>query len=92
MEEMPEISYENLKNCKILVKDDLLEEFMKENWDSLKDDPGNCVVAISEPTRMYRMKYGCMIDQNGSMRRLVDATGNKVQLASEVTNIEEACF
>ena len=92
MEEMPEISYENLKNCKILVKDDLLEEFMKENWDSLKDDPGNCVAAISEPTRMYRMKYGCMIDQNGSMRRLVDATGNKVQLASEVTNIEEGAF
>lgn len=60
---MPEISYENLKNCKILVKDDLLEEFMKENWDSLKDDPGNCVAAISEPTRMYRMKYGCMIDR-----------------------------
>ena len=38
------------------------------------------------------MKYGCMIDQNGSMRRLVDATGNKVQLASEVTNIEEGAF
>ena len=65
---------------------------MKENWDSLKDDPGNCVAAISEPTRMYRMKYGCMIDQNGSMRRLVDATGKKVQLASEVTNIEEGAF
>jgi hypothetical protein len=92
IEEMPEISYENLENCKILVQDDLLEEFVRENWNQLKKNNGNCVAAISDPSHTYRVKYGCLLDQNGSVRRLIETAGSKIQLAAEVTNIEEGAF
>lgn len=92
MEDMPEISYENLQDCKIVVKEEVLEDFVRANWNSLKNDPDNCVATNDDPTHTYRMKYGCLIDQNGSVRRLVDTAGKKVQLAADVTNIEEDAF
>lgn len=92
MDEMPELSYENLENCNILVKDELLEDFVKENWNTLKKNSGNTVSSTSDSSRTYRLKYGCLIDQAGSVRRLLEAAGSKVQLAAEVTNIEEGAF
>lgn len=92
VETMPAIDYGKLENCKILVREDLLEDFIKENWAKLKKNPGNSVAAISDPSHAYRMKYGCLIDQNGSLRRVLDVEGSKVQLAAEITNIEEGAL
>lgn len=89
---MPSIAYDNLENCKVVVRDELLEDFIKENWKELKENPGNRVAAINDPSHAYQMKYGCLIDQNGSVRRVLDVSGSKAQLAAEVTNIEEDAF
>ena len=88
----PEINYENLTDCKILVPENQIEEFTKKCWNDIKKGSEIRIASIENPSRTYTVKYGSMIDQNGSMRRILLPMGSRIMIPADIKKIETDAF
>ena len=91
-EKAPEINYENLTDCKIMVPESQVEEFTKAYWNDIKKGSEIRIASTENPSRTYTVKYGGMIDQNGSMRRMLLPMGSRILLPEDVKKIETDAF
>ena len=92
IDELPEITYGNLDNCKIVVKDDLLEEFLAANYEELEEGVGNCVAAASEPDVTYTVRNGAMISSDGEFCKVITKNVSSMKVPNSVTTIRTGAF
>lgn len=71
LDKMPALTYKNLKNCKIIVKDDLLESFLIENYAKVALGEGNCVAASSDPDVTYTITNRMIINNEGEVCKVL---------------------
>ncbi len=79
IETLPVINYDNLSNCTIFVKEELLEAFVKEKTELLSGDQNVTVASESEPERLYHVEKDFLIDNEGTLyKALQNGTGSTV--------------
>ena len=76
LDKMPDLTYKNLKNCKIIVKDDLLESFLIENYAKVALGEGNCVAESSDPDVTYTITNRMIINNEGEVCKVL-SNGSK---------------
>lgn len=91
-EELPQISYGNLKNCKIVVDDAFVEEILKNYPDEFSKETGNTVAPASDETESFFVENGMIVDKEGNLRKVI-STGNKtVKLSDHISRVLENAF
>lgn len=91
-ENFPIANYEYLNHCKVIVKDDLLEDFLQQNQAALVKGIGNCIAAEEEPDVTYTVKDDMIISNTGELRRVLKADRTSIQLSSEIQTIGSEAF
>lgn len=91
-EELPTINYNELSDCKILMKDAVLETFLTNNQDAFTKKAGNRVAAEENPDVTYVVQKGTITDDNGNVRKILNNGNVSVQLANDMESIEAGAF
>lgn len=92
MDQMPEITYSKLNNCKIMVKENLLEDFMIANYQEIAKGNNNCVASENEPDVTYTVVDHAIVNNEGGMRRALALGNTNLKLSSDVRSICEGAF
>lgn len=92
LDEMPEVVYKNLNNCKTVVKDDLLINFIEKNYKALSEGKENSVAAASSPDITYTVENDTIISNEGKVRKVLDTGRKTLTLPSSATLIEKTAL
>lgn len=92
LDEIPEIAYGNLNNCKIIVKDDLLDDFIIANYEAIETGNNNCVAAESEPDVTYTVMNHAIVNNEGGMRRALPLGNTNLKLTSDIHSLCGGAF
>lgn len=90
--ELPSISYDKLKNCKIIVPDDMVESVLKENRENFTKDTGNTVAAASDTENGYYVEDGMIVDASGDLRKVLQTSNKRIKLPENVQRIQKDAF
>lgn len=91
-EELPDINYNELTDCTILMKDTVLETFLANNQNVFTKKSGKRVAAEGNPDVTYVVQKGTITDDNGNVRKVLNNGNGSVQLADDMTSIEPGAF
>ena len=91
-EELPDINYDELTDCTILMKDTVLETFLTKNQNVFTKKSGNRVAAEENPGVTYVVQKGTITDDDGNVRKILDNGNGSVQLANDMKSIEPGAF
>ena len=91
-EELPEINYENLKNCKIVIDEEHLEEVLKNNQKYFNKKTGNTVVSSENQDVKYYVEDGMIIDDSGSLRKVLESGNQRVKLPEDIRYVQVSAF
>lgn len=89
LDKMPTLTYKNLKNCKIIVSDDLLESFLIENYAQMAQGKGNCVAASSQPDVTYILSNRIIINNAGEACKVLANGSTTLALPDGVGQINK---
>lgn len=90
--QIPEIDYSRLKRgCKVLVEDDILEDFLRTQADILRSTRMT-VATISAPDRTYTIVDGLIISKSGALHGVLDEAVRWLPLPDTVTGMEKNCL
>lgn len=92
LEELPDITYKNLKNCKIVVDDDLLEPFLLSKYADMAEGEGNCVAAKSNPDITYTITNQLIINNLGQVCKVLQNGSTTLALPDVATQINEGAL
>lgn len=91
-EALPEINYANLKNCKVIVDDDQVEELLKDNQEYFSKKTGNTVVSSENQKVNYYVEDGMIIDNSGNLRKILESGNKRIKLPNDIKNVEDTAF
>ena len=92
IEDLPSANYEYLNHCKIIVKDEMLEEFLQTYSAVLAKGVDNCVASEEEPDVTYTVKDDTIVSSDGVLRRVLKADRTSIQLSNDVNVIGDFAF
>lgn len=92
MELMPEISYQRLHDCKTIIDDALLEDFIEKNNTALTEGKNNTVASEEEPDITYIVENEGIINNKGELRRVFHTGRTTYVLSNNVTAVQEGAF
>lgn len=90
--EIPQITYRNLKNCRIVVPDEMLESILQENEDDFSEKSGNTIVAESDESTAYYVTDGMIVTTSGKLKKVLSSGRRSVNIPEGVTSILEEAF
>ena len=91
VEDLPEMDYDRLSDCKIVVKDGVLDDFLVTNGDVVSDN-GNCVASEDDPEVTYTVENGAAISNSGVLYKALGTKGASLLLPSSVESIGANAF
>ncbi|MDD6233818.1 MAG: leucine-rich repeat protein [Lachnospiraceae bacterium] len=86
LSDLPEIDYSDLSNCKIIVKDNIFDEFIMSNGQTLTAC-NNTVARESEPDDGYRLSNGAIYNDSGELYKVISTAGTSIILPNEVNKV-----
>lgn len=90
-DQLPDLELDDLKRCKIILKDNLLKEYLINNQEVMQKN--QCVVASEkDPGTTYSIKSGCIVSSRGSLYEVLDSNGSSVNLPSDVKSVDAGAF
>lgn len=90
-DEIPEISYSSLQNCKILVDDEQLDEYLMEQSTSIALGDDVTVATKETPDVTYTMKRAGIVSSEGELRKAL-AGGSTLKLDADIRSIGAGAF
>lgn len=90
IEDLPEMAYDRLSDCKITVKASVLDDFLMSNGDMLEG--GNCVASEDAPEVTYTVENGAAISNSGVLYKALGTKGSSLLLPSSVESIGVNAF
>lgn len=90
-DQIPEIAYEKLSDCKFIIQDDLLNTYLAENYDYIFENEGNQVVLQKSKTA-YVVKKDAIVNTDGELYKVISTEGKEITLSQDVKRIGEAAF
>lgn len=91
-DQIPEIAYKNIKNCKIVVQDEALVSYIRENYKNIFANKGNTIAAASDPDQTYTVDKGIIMNREGRVIMLLDMDNQILNLTNQMTSIAEDVF
>lgn len=91
-EELPDISYSNLENCKVVVSDDLIETLLKENPEAFSKESGNQIVGASDPDTGYFVDAGMIVSTSGELIKVLAPGNRRTKLPESVKAVCKGAF
>lgn len=91
LEKMPSINTEYLKNCRIVVKDELVEEYLNTLGEAGSVGRKNLVAAASEPGLGYFLDKGALINEQGELEK-VTTKGSSLTISDYVKTVKKDAF
>ncbi len=92
LESVPELNYKNIKNCKLVVPESYMEDFLQQNNAQIRQKSGNCVASADDPDVTYTMKNGIILSNSGAVRRIVSSNNTSVILPNAACQVEKGAF
>lgn len=90
--EIPQISYNTLKNTKLIVKDALLENLIEAQQNYFATD-GTLRMASSEnPNVTYSVEQMSIVSSEGALRKVFSNAGQNLRLSNRVKTIQPYAF
>lgn len=90
-DQIPEIAYEKLSDCKFIIQDNLLAAYLDENYDSIFENEGNQVVQKKSGIS-YVVKKDAIVNTEGELYKVVSTGGKEITLSHDVKRIGEGAF
>lgn len=92
IETIPEIDYGKLSDCKIVVPDSVLNQYVRNNYKKLFSNTGNCVASVENPELTYTVKKGAIVSERGGLRKMMDVVGSNANLSKDISTIQKDAF
>ena len=92
LDEMPEIAYKNLKNCNTIIKDELLNTYVEQNYKSILEGENNTVSAFDDPDTTYKIENESIVSNQGKLRYVLHTGRNNFAVPEDVTTIQSDAF
>ena len=91
--DLPDINYECLnEKSRIVVKEDILEAFMEQNYEAKFSD-GKCLITTDRnPDVTYKLINDLIVDSNGQLAGIATKELTEITLPEEVASIGERAF
>ncbi|WP_455720695.1 leucine-rich repeat protein [Agathobacter sp.] len=90
LEEYPEIEIGNLHDCSIVVRDDLMDGFLKDNV-KLLNNSGNKIESDTTGESIS-VENGVAVNDSGQIEEAVNIEGTSLKIASNITSIKANAF
>ena len=84
IQNFPEINYQNLSNCKIVVKKELLEDYLEQNFTVFTKASGMRVVSEEEPNDVCYVENDAIITEQGKLKKALEKGGSTLQLSTNI--------
>ena len=92
LEEIPQLEYSKLTNCKIVVPDNLLIPYIQQNYKDIFANKGNTVATASDPDQEYHVEKGMIINKQGRMIMMLESDRDQLNLNSSINAIAADAF
>ncbi len=89
-EDYPSIEIQNLHDCAIVVSDELMDLFVKDNV-KLLNNSGNTVVSEEIGESIF-VENGVAINTDGEIKKAISLSGTTFQISSNITAIKADAF
>ena len=92
MDQLPEIKYENLNHCKIVVDESMLDEYIESMYKRLQSGEENCTASKQNPDITYTVVSHAIISNQGKLYKVLDSNTTSLTLPGSVKTIQEDAF
>ena len=92
MEELPEIEYDNISSCKIVVDESVFDSFLAEYYEHFTDETGNTLASSADPDISYHVCNGILVNSNGMIKRVIESASSNIMLADSMKSIGAGAF
>ena len=92
IDELPELNYDNLSDCEVLVQDQILEEYLEQNADVFTKESDMRVVAQENKETAYYVENNAIVSNQGKIRRALKTGGSTLTLSSDMKSVEEGAL
>lgn len=92
LDEIKNIDYSKLHNCKLIVKDDILSSYIQQNYKSIFANQGNTVAAASNPNEEYMVEKGTIINKHKRMVMAIEEGKEQLNFTTNVNSIAKDAF
>lgn len=92
LDEMPEIAYKNLKNCNTIIKNELLNTYVEQNYKSILEGENNTISAFDDPDTTYKVENESLVSSQGKLRYVLHTGRNNFTIPEDVTTVQSDAF
>ena len=92
MEELPEIEYDNVNDCKIIVDENVFDSFLAEYYENFTDETGNSLARSADPDVSYHVCNGLLVDSNGRVESVAGSASSNIMLSESMKSIGAGAF
>ena len=90
--ELPAIGYDRLKDCKVIVPDEEVENVLKDNQDYFTKKTGNTVAAESDTDTEYYIEDGMIVDTSGNLKKVLQTGSRRIKLPEDIKMVQKDAF
>lgn len=89
---MPEISYQRLHNCKTVIDENLLNDFIERNYKAIAAGTGNTVAAEENPDITYTVQNEGIVSNEGKLRKVLSTGRKSCILSNSVKTVQNGAL
>lgn len=87
LEQLPEIKFENLKDCTVVVRDELMGQLLRRDPSVFAAGTGTHIAMASAPQVTYSVEQNAIVSSTGRLWGLVLSQAQSVNLSDNVTSV-----
>ena len=89
LDQIKNIDYTRLHNCKLIVQDGILSDFIQQNYKSVFANKGNTVAAISNPDEEYHVEKDMIINKHKRVIMVLGDGKAQLNLTNSINSIAQ---
>lgn len=92
MEDLPEIEYDNIRNCKITVDEKIFDSFLAEYYENFTDITGNSLASSADPDVSYHVSNGLLVSNEGRLVGVMESGSSNIMLTDSIKIVGAGTF
>lgn len=92
MEELPEIEYSNISNCKMIVDESVFDSFLNRYYEHFTEKTGNSLAGSADPDISYHVCNGMLVNSNGMVEKVIESASSNIMLTDSMRSIGAGAF
>ena len=91
-DQIPKLDFDNMKDCKLIVQDAILEDVALQYYKEFGTKKGNFLAAEDDEDITYTVQNGLLTSSDGKARRMLDLGYTSGRIAENVKTIQPGAF